>query len=444
MINGDKIKIEPNLETNDRAGGLLQTAAEAPLPWIYHIMLGILFPGVIFVKQVLFVSTQIAIPVSAIKVGILLLLAAMLLIGHRPRLEASTSMISCQILLAFYGVFGFLVGFFRSGDIVGYPLIKMLFVLLISLLGVWVVYRVLETRADLKRFAIVILFFALWICLTLLPELIQGDVLTLMGGEGEQQYGVFGLPIPSRMGIGMRLAPVILIPYVFTGQADSGLTRRFIVVIIAIVIMILLFTLVLVAGHRGALGGMILALIFRQFAVRRVRDLMIGAAVAVLFLILVGSFSTKYKDSIDRAKTMFNVQTRFTDMSARDRRRQYAVSFDLFLKHPVIGLGFGGYQKIRSISASQGIYPHNIILEYLTDIGLLGLFVLGWFLAMMARGFHGLRDNLTVGFAGMFIVSLFISLVSGNFLGNHNLYLMIGMLPLLEKMKREQADQEHG
>ena len=65
-----------------------------------------------------------------------------------------------------------------------------------------------------------------------------------------------------------------------------------------------------------------------------------------------------------------------------NRPNLWNTAFKEFLKHPVFGNGIFHYQ-----SKYVGTFPHNLVLEIMADFGLIGLFVIIWFI-------YGIIQNL--------------------------------------------------
>lgn len=410
----------------------------APLPWVYHILLGMAFNGDVFVKSVFFLPTRIVLPVTVIKLGALFALVAMLAVRRRPRFLVSKTTNQCRWALCAYAVLGFYMSFFRSGNVDVYPLVKAGAIVVIALLGVWVVYRVLETRADLERFAMVLVAFALWICFTTLAEVFRGEIAVLIIGADKQQFGILGMPIPVRMGIGVRVAPVVLLSGLLFKSVNPGWKKQVSGILANFVIPIVFFVVVIVSGHRSALAAMILMIGYRLARQMKFREMAkIGVGVFVLLLI-VGNLSADFEQTIDRAKTLFDFQTRFTDSSARHRGQFYTLAMDVFADHPIAGAGFGGFQKKVGDTHSGGIHPHNIFMEYISDAGAIGLAIVLFLVVAVFSRLWVCKDEITIAFAGMVIGYFFIAMFSGDFMGNNNLYMLIGLLPLMERLKRPQ------
>lgn len=107
--------------------------------------------------------------------------------------------------------------------------------------------------------------------------------------------------------------------------------------------------------------------------------ILIVAAMTVLIFITPQSFSTSL-----RISNLVKIEDLSFggDAPILTRVESYKISWQMFTERPLIGYGFGsfnGYNGIQWLTIQK--YPHNIILEILSELGLAG-FVLFCFLAV--------------------------------------------------------------
>ena len=134
-----------------------------------------------------------------------------------------------------------------------------------------------------------------------------------------------------------------------------------------------------------------------------------------------------------------------------------------FLEHPVVGLGAGNFRSssldllqstpgVNDIAGNTGLtnrYVHNMYLETMTELGLVGftLFVLilvltGWYLIRVVRRARRERDGvlerislaLLVTFVGLGISGFFLSLEL-----NKPLWIIVGLALALDSMSRKRS-----
>ena len=93
------------------------------------------------------------------------------------------------------------------------------------------------------------------------------------------------------------------------------------------------------------------------------------------------------------------------DASSLVRIKYYGAAWDLFLASPLFGHGVGAFAYLANNAA--GLYPHNMFLQVLVDLGLAGLIMLlGWLLPVIWQAVRqALREPR---WAEMFALALFI------------------------------------
>jgi O-antigen ligase len=126
------------------------------------------------------------------------------------------------------------------------------------------------------------------------------------------------------------------------------------------------FWLTLMAGARQAIFGVPIILTFWAFVKSdefKIRQLIV-VAVAV--------FSLYYVFHLIGANFIQNSLDTSLDIKTRIGGRDYIRAFVLFLSNPILGTGLGGFYNPSLLTQS---YPHNIILELLSECGLMGLFL---------------------------------------------------------------------
>ncbi len=75
------------------------------------------------------------------------------------------------------------------------------------------------------------------------------------------------------------------------------------------------------------------------------------------------------------------------DDAVNERFTYYQSAFSVFLDHPFIGVGFGGWPISHGLG-DVSLHPHNIFLEILSETGLVGL---AWFMALLYVVFRNLK-----------------------------------------------------
>jgi O-antigen ligase len=129
--------------------------------------------------------------------------------------------------------------------------------------------------------------------------------------------------------------------------------------------------------------------------------------------------------------------TRFENMTT-DLQGGHAVSARVlaakaagrnFLKHALLGLGIGGFASLGGLE-----YPHNIILEVLTELGLVGFALCAWLALLTLRNtLRLLKESGDVHFTdaswilGVLLFTFGAAQFSGNLSDSRILFLTMGI-----------------
>jgi len=111
---------------------------------------------------------------------------------------------------------------------------------------------------------------------------------------------------------------------------------------------------------------------------------------------------------IDRFFSTFSTQSNFgeQDVSTMERLFQWIVAFETWIMEPIKGVGFGGY-AFALFGIDIRMYPHNILLELLSEGGIVGLL---FFSGLIILIWNKLKLNLpkTPPYINKFLLSLLI------------------------------------
>lgn len=97
----------------------------------------------------------------------------------------------------------------------------------------------------------------------------------------------------------------------------------------------------------------------------------------VLIILLVLSMSNQFLYNLygNRIESMFNFfsKTANTDASVTGRLALQQRAIEVFLNHPILGVGIGNFSSYsNNLGGVSGFYAHNNFLELLADVGIVG------------------------------------------------------------------------
>jgi len=83
------------------------------------------------------------------------------------------------------------------------------------------------------------------------------------------------------------------------------------------------------------------------------------------------------------------------DSAIHARLDSYELSLNIIQEHPMLGIGFGGFNGYNNIEWTRIVkYSHNIILEILSELGLFGALVFGIIFYQMIRSIYNLNSGI--------------------------------------------------
>jgi len=212
--------------------------------------------------------------------------------------------------------------------------------------------------------------------------------------------------------------------------------KRFFYIIAVPVIVVFLF----LTGTRGALVSLAFAsslyILFFAPVKNSTRILFIlGAILASVIVILTNPSLLRYRILFFSAASV----------SIRMRLIIWKEALQLFLEHPFFGVGTGGF-SVHLPQYFSGWYPHNIILEILSEHGIVGFIIFSLFLWAVGKSlrfiFRESREKNIRALAGFcFCVLIFAfvnALFSSDIGGNKDLFLASGFIEAIsiEVMRR--------
>ena len=191
------------------------------------------------------------------------------------------------------------------------------------------------------------------------------------------------------------------------------------------------------------------------------RRLRLGALAAVVMLLLVIALPSNFTRRLTTVRQLIpGEQTVLDPDSSFEARRLFTVTaWQMFLDHPLLGVGAGNYTErfdeyaervgsaVRFRSISRAHYPHNLYLEIAAESGLVGLSLFltivmtsFFFLERSRWCFQATGDLYLAALARGLEISLLGYLVSSLFLHGHfirYLWLLFAFAAAMDLMAKE-------
>lgn len=206
-------------------------------------------------------------------------------------------------------------------------------------------------------------------------------------------------------------------------------------------LMIINVAIILFSGSRGSLVSVVLMLALsfliymiwkKKFIIGVILLTVIGTIVPVLFT------NANFSFAIERILAGFSSSG---DESTSQRLVLYDTALNNFYENPIFGKGIGSFSN----EIGRYYYPHNIFLEVLNDFGMIGFFVLLFFLVMLLRKSiwiikqKSYQDHMLV----FLFLNVFVQLIfSGSYLADEQFWLLGTIIFCFNRKKYKEAELE--
>jgi O-antigen ligase len=308
-----------------------------------------------------------------------------------------------------------------SGDY-AYGLNKIELYLMIGVLPYIVGVVVGFVRRDLE------LFFRVYVAMAVAAALYNAFLLAT-GGATESFDDRYSLDASiDVIGLGRTMGEVALILLFLLVRSGNGRSRLLYGLALAPVAITFISS-----GSRGPVIGMAVALpsvlLWRAASPALARRLA-ASLVAVGALAVVAVVALVPPEATQRSLSIFQTTQEAGDTSRFVLWADAMHAFASTLTHTLVGIGTGGYS---AVSTTTAIYPHNIVLEVGSELGVIGLLALAAFVLSVIARLLGLlsRGGEDAGWSGLLLTLFVFSLVNAQFSGdvpyNSGLWLWGGL-----------------
>ncbi|MDR4499373.1 MAG: O-antigen ligase family protein [Candidatus Scalindua sp.] len=214
------------------------------------------------------------------------------------------------------------------------------------------------------------------------------------------------------------------------------ITRSKVMKIFILVFLFCLVFLIFNTGSRGPTFSLFLTLLF-YFAFFLKRPLIQKVVIiAIVGIIICAAFIFMPQEAQDRFNLFsFSESEQGTDYST-GRMPLFSSALLAFYSHPFFGLGTGGF-SYHYCSHDTRLYPHNLFLEMGSELGILGIGLIIFFICLNFKViFHIFKNNrrinqanfLSVWGALIFLFEFGGSMVSGDLMSNKLLFFGSGFM----------------
>lgn len=198
---------------------------------------------------------------------------------------------------------------------------------------------------------------------------------------------------------------------------------------------------ILILGGRGPLISLLIWIVFlllintnkRSFASLKVLVILI-----IVFTIIFLLIQNNYFES--RTLNRISLITRSNNMgeSFNTRLYYYKESLSLFSEKPFFGHGIGSW-GVKVLNLDLRAYPHNIFLEIIVEMGLIGLLAFAALLVFFVKNaLYLYKTNTLIGTAisGIFLVMFINAMFSADLAGNRLFYFSLGLVSYRPKQNK--------
>lgn len=232
--------------------------------------------------------------------------------------------------------------------------------------------------------------------------------------------------------IGTSRAALLLVVVTVVGWKASGLRGR----LLSATFVPLSLVVALGTGSRGPVLALAITLVAMSLmSIRHIGRLIVaaaGASVVAFGFARMGILESIVPDTSLRRMTS-TIEMIFgggdIDRSSGIRLALWEVAVSMFEAKPVLGFGTGSFANIANqIPGMQGrTYPHNLILQFLAEFGLVGLGVLIFLLLLVARRVLAVTATRERVIVALTVFALINAMVSNSIYDNRWLWGMIVM-----------------
>lgn len=236
----------------------------------------------------------------------------------------------------------------------------------------------------------------------------------------------------SHVAFGRFTGLALLVTYLFYQNADNRERK-----LLALLLTLLFTYSIISSGYRSGLIAAILVIsadsFYRIIMHPEIRLRVIINYISIAVIIFLSFFIMSWNNGMmERWKnlTVLAGNEVIVDHSINSRFDGYSVAWRMFKENPLTGSGLGSFDRINFGSAIGRIikYPHNIILELLCELGLIGFGFLIVYIGAISRILLKCRKDLLIIFVFGILLAMF-----GKDIGSNGLVWMFAGIVVKER-----------
>lgn len=295
-------------------------------------------------------------------------------------------------------------------------------------LGTFLLFNYQNPKQSLNRFFGAIIFLGMSVSLISLYNYFTSGVpsatVTMLGTDNY-------LPL----GRVVAVSSILLVTYLLFFKKITLMKR----LLVFISLMVFIYTLFTTGGRMPVISFAlsVFTVMAFGFEFKKVKEISIRKNVLVFSYVGIWVFPI-----IIKLVAKSNFFSRFTSFfqadggaSANQRMHSYGIAFKMINESNLMGFGIGSYlNHIGGIGGDRS-YPHNIFLELLAELGVIGLFI---FILIIIVGLYRFsksktkRNFYSLSILAIFVYFLLNALVSGDLNDNRFLFFATALLSLTQ------------
>lgn len=199
-------------------------------------------------------------------------------------------------------------------------------------------------------------------------------------------------------------------------------------------ISILIFISLIISGFRSGITGTVLSIFFYYFILSfkeydfRKNIRIVFIAMGIITISIAISFLSSNNKIVLRFEGVTELisEGRTNDGTIGSRLEAYSTGIKMFTEKFLTGQGLGGFNN-KFIGNQIGTilkYPHNIIIEFLSELGLIGFGMLIFYIGMVLKKLITEESRLLV----LFVYGLILAMFGKDFGSNCLVWIFAGVL----------------